>query len=43
MVGWVLVYSASQGGQQRKVPTHVKDDGVEFRVGLQEEDVEVKG
>jgi hypothetical protein len=42
MVGWVLVCFASQGSQQRKVPAHVKDDGVEVLVRPLEEGVEVK-
>ena len=42
MVGWVLFYSGSQGGRERTVPAAVGDDGLEVRVGLLEEDVEVK-
>jgi hypothetical protein len=42
ILGWVLFYSGSQGSQQRKASAPVKDEGLEFRVGLLEEDVEVK-
>lgn len=42
MVGWILVGFTSEGSQQRKVPAHVKDDGVEVLVRPLEEGVEVK-
>ena len=42
MVGWVLFYSGSQSNQQRKASATVNAEGLEFRVGLLEEDVEVK-
>jgi hypothetical protein len=44
MVGWVLCYSGSSDDRRRRVPpAAVKDDGVEVRVGLLEEDVEAEG
>ena len=42
MVGWVLCYSGSQGSRERTAPAIVRDDTVQVRVGLLEEDVEVK-
>jgi len=42
MVGWVLCYKGSQDSRRRTVPAAAREDGLEVRVGLFEEEVEVK-